>query len=191
MHDSIIQDQQFKGIDYTESPLPKGEYENCQFSNCNFSNSDLSEIVFVECEFHHCDLSMSKLSKTAFREVEFNQSKLLGLHFEDCNEFLFEVRFSACLLNLSSFFNRKLKNTRFTNCKLHEVDFVNADLSHTTFADCDLLGATFDQSNLEKADLSTAFNYIIDPESNRIKKAKFSSSGLIGLLQRYDIEVKG
>jgi len=29
----------------------------------------------------------------------------------------------------------------------------------------------------------------IDPELNRIKKAKFSQSGLAGLLEKYDLEI--
>jgi hypothetical protein len=43
---------------------------------------------------------------------------------------------------------------------------------------------------LEKADFRTAFNYSINPETNRIKKAKFSKEGLNGLLDKYDIEIE-
>jgi hypothetical protein len=50
--------------------------------------------------------------------------------------------------------------------------------------------ANFDSTNLEKVDLRTAFNYSISPERNRIKKAKFSSQGLVGLLQHHDIIIE-
>jgi fluoroquinolone resistance protein len=43
---------------------------------------------------------------------------------------------------------------------------------------------------LEKADFRTAYNYSIDPEKNRIKKAKFSIFGVTGLLDKYDIEIE-
>jgi uncharacterized protein YjbI with pentapeptide repeats len=56
-----------------------------------------------------------------------------------------------------------------------------------TFDHCDLTKATFDNSNLEKVDFRTAFNYNTSPETNRIKKAKFSSQGLAGLAQHHDI----
>ena len=46
-----------------------------------------------------------------------------------------------------------------------------------------------DQTILEKADFRTAKNYSIDPEQNRLKKAKFSLSGVVGLLRKYDIVV--
>ena len=44
---------------------------------------------------------------------------------------------------------------------------------------------------LEKADFRTAFNYSIDPENNRMKKAKFSPPEVVGLLNKYDIEIDG
>jgi uncharacterized protein YjbI with pentapeptide repeats len=57
------------------------------------------------------------------------------------------------------------------------------------FDNCDFRGAIFDHTNIEKADLRTSYNYSIDPEINRIKKAKFSILGVSGLLNKYDIEI--
>jgi fluoroquinolone resistance protein len=42
----------------------------------------------------------------------------------------------------------------------------------------------------EKTDFRTAINYSIDPENNRIKKAKFNFSEIFGLLDKYDIEIE-
>lgn len=189
MKQLVFEDQNFEGIDFTAQPLDKGEYESCIFSNCIFSGQDLAHFVFIECEFIHCDLSTVNLKNTAFRDIQFKHCKLLGLHFDDCNDFLFEANFESCILNLSSFYGRKLKKTRFEQCSLREVDFGNADLSEAIFPKCDFLGATFDYTNLEKADFRTAINYSIDPETNPIKKAKFSLDGLVGLLHKYDIKV--
>jgi len=41
----------------------------------------------------------------------------------------------------------------------------------------------------EKADFRTAYNFSIDPEVNKINRAKFSSMNLAGLLSKYDIEI--
>jgi fluoroquinolone resistance protein len=49
--------------------------------------------------------------------------------------------------------------------------------------------ATFDNTIIEKADFRGSLNYSIDPENNRVKKAKFSLSGVDGLLGKYDIEI--
>ena len=99
------------------------------------------------------------------------------------------MSFENCLLNLSSFHRLKLKKTIFKNCSLHEASFIEADLTGSVFENCDLLQAAFEQTLLEKVDFRTSYNYVINPETNRIKKAKFSQSGIAGLLQSYDIEI--
>jgi len=42
---------------------------------------------------------------------------------------------------------------------------------------------------LKKRDFRSAYNYALDPEINRIKKAKFSREGLPGLLHKYNIDI--
>ena len=54
---------------------------------------------------------------------------------------------------------------------------------------CDLRDAKFERSNIEKVDFRTSFNYSFDPDTNRIKKAKFSILGIPGLLNKYDIQI--
>jgi uncharacterized protein YjbI with pentapeptide repeats len=115
---------------------------------------------------------------------------MLGLHFHNCNEFLFSVSFESCIVNLSSFHKLKLKKTRFVNSSFHEADFSEADLSQSTLDNCDLARAIFDGTNLERTDLRTAYNYSIDPKLNKIKKAKFSLQGVAGLLYKYDIDIE-
>ena len=132
---------------------------------------------------------LEKLMQTDLNNIVFNDCKLLGLHFDSCSEFLFTVTFNNCQLDLSSFFKRKMKNTRFQHSSLREVDFSEADLTGAIFDKCDLSGALFDHTNIEKADFRTAFNYSIDPEINQIKKAKFSATGIAGLLTKYNIEI--
>lgn len=190
MSRNYIEDKQFEKTDFSGQSPAKGDYDNCTFSNCNFAESNLAEISFTECTFTDCNLSNAKFSKTGLRDVKFNNSKLLGLHFDNCDPFLFEVSFEKCILNLSSFYQVKMKKTNFTDCILQEVDFTGADLSQSVFTRCDLAHAIFGGTLLEKADLSTAFNYSIDPASNTIKKAKFSFPGIAGLLNKYDIEIE-
>jgi len=187
---NYIEGEEIKSRDFSENPLERGDYEDCIFSNCNFSNADLSHINFVECELNDCDLSTSKLVNTAFREITFKGCKLLGLHFEHCNDFLFQVRFENCQLDLSTFYQRQLKQTLFKDCSLKETDFTEADLTASVFDNCDLAGAVFENSILEKADLRTAHNFNINPNTNRINKAVFSNNNLSGLLQQYDVVIK-
>ena len=55
---------------------------------------------------------------------------------------------------------------------------------------CNLLNATFDNTNLEGADLTQSTNYAIDPERNKIKGAKFSLPEIVGLLTKYGIQIE-
>ena len=182
--------KEFFNEDFSEHPLEKGDYEDCIFKNCSLAGTDLSDIVFIECTFEQCDLSNVDLKGTAFRDITFASCKMLGLHFEVCNEFLFEVKFRQCQLNMSSFYERNLQGCSFDSCSLVEVDFGEADLTKASFKNCDLSGASFEYTKLEQADFRTANNYVINPEINQIKKARFSSQGLAGLLTNYDIIIE-
>ncbi len=179
----------FEKKDYTQQSLPAGEYEDCRFVNCNFEKSNLSSIKFIQCEFVGCNLSLATILNTSFGDVFFKDCKMLGLHFEQCNTFGFIVRFEKCVLEHSSFFQVNLKNTSFVGSKLMGVDFTEALVSGSVFSDCDLQDAKFEHTNLEKVDFRTAINFSIDPDSNKISRAKFSSATLHGLLDKYNIEI--
>ncbi|HAF29746.1 MAG TPA: hypothetical protein DCG75_11930 [Bacteroidales bacterium] len=190
MNKEYFEEENIKNQDFTKHYLSKGEYENCIFNNCLFSNSDLCDINFTECTFEDCDFSNSKINNTSFKDVKFVNCKLLGLHFDECNPFLLSFYFQSCILNFSSFYKLNLKNTNFKECKLEEVDFVESNLKNSVFCECDLNGAKFENADLESTDFRTSFNYSIDPEINRVSKAKFSLHGLPGLLDKYNIVIE-
>jgi len=187
---SIFENKTYKGLLFTAEPLAKGAYEHCYFVDCTFSNSDLSDIHFSDCVFENCDLSMSTMAKTSYIDVLFKNCKLLGVRFDTCNNLLLSFTFEHCELTYSSFYRLNLKNTHYKSCKLQEVDFAETNLTGVVFDYCDFLDAIFDYTILEKADFRTAQNFSIDPEMNKIKQAKFSQDGIIGLLGKYDIDVE-
>ncbi len=189
MENKYTVDKTFEKVSQSDKSFIKGEYESCRFLNCDFSNSNLSDFKFTDCEFSDCNLSLAKLVDTVFRDILFKNCKMLGLHFDTCSEFGLSFRFENCILNHSSFYKTKIKKTAFRKTQLHEVDFTECDLTESLFDECDLTRATFDNTLLEKADFRTAFNYSMDPEINKIKKARFSVYGLPGLLGKYNIEV--
>ncbi|MBI3137622.1 MAG: pentapeptide repeat-containing protein [Sphingobacteriales bacterium] len=182
-------DASFEHQDYTITRLPDADYEACRFLHCNFAGTDLSGINFTECEFDHCNLSSAKIIQTTFNDVKFISSKMLGLHFETANAFLFTVRFDGCTLDLSSFYQCRMKKTVFNNCSLQETDFTETILTEAVFSGCNLRDARFEQTVLEKADLRTAIHYSIDPEINKIHKAAFSYPAVLRLLDKYAITV--
>lgn len=185
-----VEGETFEKNNYTVNHLPKGDYENCIFIQCDFSGSNLSGVNFIACTFTDCNLSLSKINQTSFREVTFKQSKLLGLHFNHCNDFLFDVNFENCTLNLCSFYQLKMKKTVFLQCEMNEVDFTETDISQALMDECDLTGSIFENTILEKADLRGAHHFCIDPEKNKIKKMKVSRHALSGFLEKYDLQIE-
>lgn len=171
------------------TPLSRDEYEECTFRGCDLSGKDLSGYRFIDCTFEQCNLSNAHLAKTVFNNTSFAECKLLGLRFADCSPFGITLSFAGCKLDHASFYSLKIPGTKFRDCDLHEADFSATDLSSAVFADCDLTGAIFDSTNIEKADLRSARNYTIDPDNNRIKKAKFAVPAVTGLLAKYNIEI--
>lgn len=190
MKENYFEGKEFKNINFSKSKFEIAEYENCSFIGCNFSKVNLSNSSFTDCKFKNCDFSMVKNANVAFRKTDFTECKLLGFHFENCNEFLLSFSFTNCQLNFSSFHKMKLHNTKFINCKLQEVDFTEADFTNSNFENCDFTDAIFNRSTLDKCDFSTSYNFIIDPENNKLAKAKFSSANVLGLLAKYNIEIE-
>lgn len=109
MEKTYTEEKTFKKFDFKNNPLTNGEYDNCKFVDCDFSDVDLSYCKFTDCEFSGCNLSLIKMVKTAFQDVKFRDCKMLGLHFDSCNEFGLSFSFENCILNLSSFYKTKIK----------------------------------------------------------------------------------
>ena len=188
MDDVLVVGKVFNSVDFSE--IEKfSEFEECEFINCDFTECILSEIHFIDCKFCNTDLSMIKVSNTLFRNVEFIDCKMQGITFCDCSENLLSFKFINCMLSFCSFNGLIAHETIFDRCKLDEVDFEHSELNDSEFIECDLDAAVFGFTRLDNVDFSSSYNFVIDPESNVITGAKFSAFGLIGLLQRYKIEV--
>lgn len=172
------------------STIVQAEYEHCTFEGCNFSDFNFADYKFMDCNFINCDFSNALVSNAAFREVNFNDCKMLGLDFEYVNSFGFSINIKNCNMMHSSFYKIDLRKSKFIKTLLKNVDFTEANLSKIIFDHCNLSNAVFNRSNLQGCDFRSAFDFIINPENNNIKKAKFSTSNIIGLLDQFDIIVE-
>ncbi len=179
----------FEKISYTDKKINNREFEECIFKNCDFSNSDFSYNTFMDCEFFDCNLSMMQLNGTSLKSVSFHNCKVMGIQFDTCPDFLFGVNFQDCVLDYSSFSNKKMPKTQFNSCSLKEVSFIGTNLTNSNFENSTLAGAIFNDTQLAGVNFTTARDYKIDPENNPMKKAKFSSQGIVGLLDKYDIKI--
>lgn len=184
----LITDQNYRRINFKEEPIT-ADFELCTFENCSFSEATISHLSFTECTFENCDFSGVKVIATAIQECEFISCKMLGINFENCSDFLFQLNCKDCTLDFSTFYKVDLRLSQFTSCQLNQVDFTEANLTGISLKNCELAGTIFQQTNLSNVDFSTATNYNIHPEQNKIKGAIFSNEGVKGLLQSYSIKI--
>jgi len=181
MDNNYVADTVFEDRNFGKLPLITGVYEGCTFKNCSVEKVNLSGCQFIETTFADCNISLANIANTVFNAVHFSDCKMTGLIFGEANKFGLLFSFDDCSLNHSSFYNTHIKNTHFKNCQIKEVDFSNCNAKGVVFYNCDLGRAIFDNTNLEEADFSTALNFSIDPENNKLKKAMFSQHSLDGL----------
>lgn len=189
MKREYIEAQTLEKLDFSGQAVEHKEYESCFFQGCDFSHAALTGSRFIETEFVDCNLSNADLTQASFQDVRFRACKMLGLHFDLCNDFGFSVTFEQCLLDDSLFAKMKLAQTSFFECQLKSVDFSEADMKGVPIRKCDLQHAVFEYTRLEKADFSQSFNYSIDPRINPLRGATFSLPEVVGLLDAFGIKV--
>jgi fluoroquinolone resistance protein len=179
--------QLIEKTNFSDSKLLES-YESVEFRSCTFT--DIAGVNFTDCLFTSCNLSNASVGKCKMQDVHFADCKLIGINFFQALDFGFAIKYENCLLDYASFAHKKLNKSSFKNCKLHGVNFTQADLSKITMANCDLLDAIFDHTNLSGIDFTTNQSFTIDPTLNQIKKTKFSSTNLAGLLSRFEIVIE-
>ena len=185
-----VLDCHYNQIVYEKDAVNCTEFEGCTFNHCDFSACTFVSVIFIDCIFKNCNFNGAKINYVAFRTVLFQHCQIQEVNFAMCDKLIFDISFEDCILDFSKFYTLKIKGTSFTNCSLIAVDFMNADLTEVIFDCCDLYRSEFAKAIANKANFKTSFNYTIDPEKTKIKKAVFALEGIKGLLFKHDIIVK-
>lgn len=100
---------------------------------------------------------------------------------------VFVAVFKESILECCDFADMTVKKSSFVSCKVYECLFKQVNLSESKFTNCDLKKSTFHLCDLSKCDFTDATNYLIDPRTNNIKKARFSMPEAVRLLESLDI----
>jgi uncharacterized protein YjbI with pentapeptide repeats len=171
------------------------EFSGCRFDRCTFAQSTFYRCVFTECRFSICDMSGVQVPNSRWIDVAFKGSKLIGIDWTQVGEsavskLLISLDCDECVLNYSSFFGMNLAGRSFTRCVAHEVDLREADLTGAILGGTDFAGALFHNTTLRRADLIDAINYMIDPTTNAIAKARFTLPEVLSLLRGFDIVIE-
>jgi len=186
---NIHDDKTFEDVSFAGQQNQRWDFQDCRFKRCDFSDSEFSNSKFVDCVFDGCNLSMIRLQGTTLNDVTFKNCKIMGVNFSQCQDFLFTVKFDNCILDYSSFMDKKMLKTPFIQSSLKEVTFTRANLGGSKFDNCNLNETVFRETDLTSVDFSTSYNYIIDPELNDLRKAVFAMNGVAGLLAKYGIKI--
>ncbi len=182
-----MSDQTFKSKDFSTCNWNKKSFLDCQFESCNFTESRWESTNFQNCVFLNCNISLIKIEACRLQEVEFTDCKLLGIDFFKCNTTFFHVVFQRNIMQYCNFSGLNMRKNIFKDCKLKECHFSNTLLVEANFSGTELPGSIFHNCDLSKADFTTAYEYDIDPQTNRLKKAKFSLPEAVALLRGLDI----
>lgn len=181
-------DQAFEHIDFTKAFLDSS-YLECTFVGCRFTRADLSSILFEGCTFVECDLSNAKVLETGFQETVFERCKIMGVLFETAKVFLFSIEARESVFNHTSFFGVDLQNSTFAKCTFEQSDFSNALCQGVHFFESSFYLARFENTALQRADFTSARDFSIDPNINKVKGTRFSKDNLSGLLDAHPIEI--
>ena len=183
-------DQNFSSIFYLEEDIKYKEFENCTFTNCDFTSCTFQSVTFLDCNFFDCNFNNTKVNYVSLRGVFFTNCNFTAVNFAMTDQVIYDFHFKDCLLDYAQFYALKLKKMQFINCSMVAVDFMQSDLTEALFDNCNLRLAVFSDTIANKTDFSTSYDFTIDPERNKLKKAQFSTDGLKGLLGKYDIIIK-
>jgi len=190
MSSNYILDTTVTGSVYGTYDIMYKDFERCTFNDCDFTECDFLGVAFTDCTFISCNFSEAKINYVALRDAQFTNCDFTNVNFSMVDSLLLSVHFRDCVMDYSKFYTLKIKGTTFSNCSLIAVDFMNSDLSAVIFDNCNLHKAVFIDTIANNADFCTSYNFSIDPEKNKLRKAKFSEAGLKGLLEKYELIVK-
>ncbi|HVN47817.1 MAG TPA: pentapeptide repeat-containing protein [Bacteroidota bacterium] len=185
--------QLFENTTFDQEHLPatlEQEYSHCIFRKCDLTNAGFLSTRLEDCTFDSCNLSMVKFNGTVLNDIQLANCKVVGVDFSKCSKMAFSLKFENCILDYAIFHKNNLKNFMFTECRMNGTSFLETNLTSVKFIRCDLEKAAFERSNLEKADFTSSRNYTINPETNKLKKTKFSLPDVVGLLGNLDIIIE-
>jgi uncharacterized protein YjbI with pentapeptide repeats len=190
MSANYIIDEKVDGNTYGLYDIMYKDFERCTFTNCDFTACDFLGVAFTDCVFHSCNFSAARINYVGLRNAVFNHCDFSDVNFVMVDSLLFNAEFKDCILDYTKFYTFKLKGTLFSNCSIVAADFMKTDLTGVVFDNCNLHKSVFTDAVANGADFTTSYNFSIDPDKTKLKKAKFSQAGLKGLLDKYEIIVK-
>jgi fluoroquinolone resistance protein len=197
--DEIDHGSRWTGESFTGTVKPTVELGDVEFADCEFRLAPTdhpwqpNECIFDRCRFVASDLSLSTWADCSVRDTAFTDCRMTGADFSVAKWSAYSMTspnsFTRCDLSYANFARARLGALGVIECRAIEAEFMEADLTGAIFDDTDLSRATFSRTNLSDADFRTAFGFMIDPTTAKLRGARFSSFSLAGLVLGFGIEI--
>jgi uncharacterized protein YjbI with pentapeptide repeats len=186
-NETSYDEQVFDGIVCTRN-IKNISFVDCVFNGCKFQQIQWQSCLFEDCEFINCDLSLNSFVSVGLRDTKFKECKLLGINWSDLSKPVL-TEFDSCIMDQCIFEHLDLRNTSFSNSRLQSAELHQCNLTKTNFSGCNLSHCVFENCDLSHAWFENATNYTINPQTNVLKKAKFSYPEVLSFLHPFDIEI--
>ncbi len=190
---NCFENEKIKDLKLRNEVISDREYIDCEFYNCNFIDVDFNNCLFKDCKFHNCTMNGIRFKFSVMKNAILDGSDFISINWNTLKgdsigaEPINTVR--ECFFKYNNFILMKLNKVKFSSSKFQESLFENCDLIEADFKDTRFESTQFIQCNMEKADFRGAHGYVIDIQSNKLKKAKFSFPEVINLLNSIDIVI--
>ena len=125
---------------------------------------------------------------TSFTNIQINNCKAIGIIWSNANNPV-SLNFKESRISFSSFYGKNLKKAQFINCVADEVDFTECNLVMASFEGTELRNAKFSNTDLSKASFLGAKDFFINPNTNKLKQAKFHLQEALSFLSFLEIEI--
>lgn len=184
-------EETFKGLTLSEKQFIGVEFEECEFLDCDFSGSRFRSCKFTNCDFTRCNLSLTDFANSQLFGMTFKDCKMVGIDWTkiDWPQYYldFELKFTRCLLNDSSFYGLNLNALHMDECKLHDVDFREGNFVESKMIQCEFDRSLFMRTNLQRVDFTDSSGCAMNVLNNQLSGATFSRYEALNLLESLGI----
>ena len=179
----LYEELELHGLDAEGEALNQVELYRCEVLNAKLSGATLKRWVFEECTFRDCDLSNITWEGCTFEGCTFRDCRLIGSDWRHIASLTAAVNFERCDLSMSQLSGVRLLSSRFEGSRCIDVDFSQADLSESVWLETEVTDALFEESKLNKANLTGAIGEQFDPQTSQLNGALVSITTAIRLAE--------
>lgn len=155
----LIDNEEFKNIDFSNSQITAFDFVNCSFDNCDFSESMIWCCLFKDCKFINTNLTTLKVFESEFESTLIKNCKCGLLHFTDCT--FKKTQYFSCFEILDAYFGNCIfegtifKDSNITYCRFEDnhfqdtpqIEFSNCLITRNYFTNLDLKEFKFSNSS--------------------------------------------